>query len=121
MPTTDQGEAGETGKIAVEKPDARAVLNGKRSQVDVSYQVSSAGPHRSEADREPPGAAGRDREPHLISIGSVSNVFPHTPRHVRVHGDARKPAWFFATRFKTSVSGVAAREPPLAGAAGHHG
>ncbi len=46
MPTTDQGEAGETGKIAVEKPDARAVLNGKRSQVDVSYQVSSAGPLR---------------------------------------------------------------------------
>lgn len=37
MPTTDQGETGETGKIAVEKPDARAVLNGKRSQVDISY------------------------------------------------------------------------------------
>ena len=121
MPTTDQGETGETGKIAVEKPDARAVLNGKRSQVDISYQLAPGGPHRSEADREPPGAADRDREPHLISIEPVSNVFPRTPRHVRVHGDARKPAWFFATRFKTSVSGVAAREPPLSGAAGHHG
>ena len=68
MPTTDQGETGETGKIAVEKPDARAVLNGKRSQVDISYQLAPGGPHRSEADREPPGAADRDRAPHLISI-----------------------------------------------------